>query len=403
MIKSISFKNYKVFKEHQHLELRPMTVLFGKNNSGKSAITKLLPMIDNSLKGEFEEPLSLNNQGVELGVEFRDLLFGRQIGNLELTIESTKHKLKLTIAPNLRTNESPKILGWNFDDKIDLVFDERKRMYFEEMKEQYMRCSFHGFNLDSVIISENSESSLDSLEYDNFSLKTDYISSYRNKVERFYPTQLIRKKMERIGIDGENVYGYLINDFISGNDKFLSKISDWYEKNFEGWKININIDNYPDAQIELFRENITVNLKYTGQGINQALPLVTRAFMQDEEETIIIIEEPEQHLHPAAHGNLAELFANSTKDNLKHYLVETHSQNFILRLRRLIAEGKFSKDNLALYYVDFDEDLNRSNLKKIEVDENGRVNFWPEGIFSETLEETIAIRTAQIDKQNNAN
>ncbi len=107
------------------------------------------------------------------------------------------------------------------------------------------------------------------------------------------------------------------------------------------------------------------------------------------------MEQPELHLHPGAHGNLAELFAKTSNEKNKNYLIETHSKNFILRIRRLIAEGKFNKDNLALYWVDFDEEKNTSSLVKINVDELGRVDYWPENVFSESLDETIALRTAQ--------
>mgnify|MGYP000411420810 FL=1 len=71
----------------------------------------------------------------------------------------------------------------------------------------------------------------------------------------------------------------------------------------------------------------------------------------------------------------------------------------MLRLRRLIAEGKLVPDDLALYYVDFNEENNESELKRIIIDENGNVDYWPEGIFSESLDETIGIRTAQIDNR----
>jgi predicted ATPase len=121
--------------------------------------------------------------------------------------------------------------------------------------------------------------------------------------------------------------------------------------------------------------------------------------MKDEEPVLIIMEEPESHLHPAAHGNLAERFVDSyLEDNNKRYLIETHSQNFVLRLRRLVAEGKLKPEELAIYYVDFLEDEYLSELKEIEVDKLGKVNYWPEGIFSETLEETMALRDAQFKK-----
>ncbi len=74
-IKSISFENYKAFSEQQTMQLKPITVLIGKNSSGKSSIAKLFTLLENSLMGDIDEPLLLKNNGVELGVEFDNLFF----------------------------------------------------------------------------------------------------------------------------------------------------------------------------------------------------------------------------------------------------------------------------------------------------------------------------------------
>ena len=50
MIDKIRFKNFKIFKNWQTLELRSITILIGKNNSGKSAVLKLTTLIEGSLK-----------------------------------------------------------------------------------------------------------------------------------------------------------------------------------------------------------------------------------------------------------------------------------------------------------------------------------------------------------------
>lgn len=52
MIDKISFKNYKIFRNRQTLTLKPITILIGKNNTGKTAIARLPTMIANSLSGE---------------------------------------------------------------------------------------------------------------------------------------------------------------------------------------------------------------------------------------------------------------------------------------------------------------------------------------------------------------
>ena len=150
----------------------------------------------------------------------------------------------------------------------------------------------------------------------------------------------------------------------------------------------------------LEKGNLKINISQVGMGISQVLPLIIRAYKPCDSETLIIVEEPESHLHPYAHAEVAQLFCDSLSiDKNKKYLIETHSQNFVLRIRRLIAEKKLNPNDLALYYVDFNEENNESELKRIIVSDTGKVDFWPEGIFSESLEETIGIRTAQIEKK----
>ena len=202
-------------------------------------------------------------------------------------------------------------------------------------------------------------------------------------------------------IRGENTYALLIQDALTTEETLLGRVSEWYQNNFGGWGLQVNQDKAPAYQIELTQglAKLNVNLVDVGQGMSQALPLVTRAFMPAPNETLIIVEQPELHLHPAAHGNLAELFASSAvADENKKYLIETHSQNFILRLRRMVAEGSLNQNDLVIYYVDFDESNSNSSLRRIDVDAAGKVSFWPENVFSEALDETLAIRTAQLAK-----
>ena len=185
----------------------------------------------------------------------------------------------------------------------------------------------------------------------------------------------------------------------------IKKVSNWFKNNFEGWGIEVQKDiQQPNYYLELSKDNprININITNVGEGMSQVLPLVVRAYYKADKPTTIIMEQPELHLHPGAHGNLAELFVNSLSDDKnKRYLIETHSQNFILRVRRLIAEGKFNYNDLALYWIDFDEEKNVSSLKEIKVNELGKVvDYWPENVFSESLDESIALRAAQIQKKD---
>lgn len=379
MIHKISFKNYKLFKARQELELKPITILIGKNSSGKSAITKLPTLIENSLTGNFKEPINLQNKGIELGGEFIDLVYGRtRIGKLEIAIEDKPEILEVIIGSGIRTKDLPEFDVWKYKNEE------------KEFEANVDKDDFNGFLCKNI-------------RFKNLTLNTDYIGPFREFPRREGYNRTHQNYADSIGIDGKDAYPILVEDSITTDQALLKKINNFYQKNFEGWGIKVNENDAPNYKIEIFRERISINIKDVGQGISQTLPLVVRAFMPCKKETLIIIEQPELHLHPAAHGNLAQLFVeslfiddNKTLDSKKFYLIETHSPNFVLRIRRLIAEGKLSCKDVVIYYIDFDEEKNESNLRKIEIDNKGRPNFWPRAIFNESLDETIAIRDAQL-------
>jgi len=405
MINKISFKNYKSFKENQELELKPITILIGKNSSGKSAVAKLPTLIEGSLSGRFEDPLLTTNNEVELGAEFRDLVHGR-VGSLEFILESNNNKLTVEIASIAKENDLPRIRRWVLNEEFDFKYDDLKKSYYNEVNEGSFNCVFSGFNLDLLFDTSKDGSSEDvvSLKDKDITLKTNYIGPFRETPNRTY-SNVGKIKAQKIGNKGENAYQILISDYLYDNSKLLKKVSDWYKINFDGWGVKINEQSKPDFKIELYRTDpkFEINICDVGQGMSQALPLVVSAFLNQQEEVLTIIEQPELHLHPAAHGDLAELFAESTKKSNSKFLIETHSQNFILRLRRMVAENRFGKNEISIYSVEYNPEENISLLRKINVNDLGEVKNWPKNVFSETLDETIAIRKAQVEKSKNGN
>ena len=371
MIDKIKFKNFKLFKKQQELELRPITILIGKNSSGKSAVAKLPTMIEGALSGNFPEAILLENDGIELGGEYEDLVHGRAKGFLEFELTRNNESLKVTINADESTGR-PIILDWRLSKQGNECH-------------KGLNDNFEGFQcLDTP---------------HDLSLITEYIGPFRAFPKRVYERPRSSRK-EKFGYDGGLAYRYLIESALTTEQKLLKNVGDWYEHNFNGWRVGVDDRAQPSYRVTLRLKSkaYNVNIKDVGQGMSQALPLVTRALMPAEQETLLIFEQPELHLHPAAHANLAELFAESLTDKNKRYLIETHSQNFTLRIRRLVAEGKVASEDVLFYYVDFDEEKGESSLKPIEVDEQGKVDYWPEGVFSETLEETKAIRSAQLKR-----
>lgn len=376
-MQKITFENYKAFKNKQELELKPITILLGKNSAGKSAIAKLPSMIEHSLKGEFPEPLQFVNDDVELGAEFKDLMHGRKTTGanaLRIGLFDVNESLELSIVQTDQTKDKFDVFEW----KHIIGPDEYVSNDTNE---------FRGFTR------------ADSSYSGEFSLKlnVDYIGPFRKLPERSYSRHAFNSN-GKFGIHGENAYPILIQKSQEDGDDFINQLSGWYAENFDGWKVVINGDQSPFYQVELGREGTStcVNIKDVGQGMSQALPIVTRAFLPTEEETLIVLEQPELHLHPAAHGDLGELFVSSVlKDPNKKYLIETHSQNIILRIRSLVALGTLPHNSIIIYFVDFDEDTGISELRPIDVDAKGNVSFWPEDIFNESFVEAKNLAKAQ--------
>jgi predicted ATPase len=398
MVTKIRFKNFKLFKEWQELEIKPITILIGKNNTGKTAVLKLLPMLESCLSGKFEEPINMSAGDIRIADFPKELIYGKANRGLEFEIyENEQRSLKIKL---FAENQYFKIENWSWNDELSLFLEDD--FYIDE-EERSVSPSFRGFKLTSMTSESGDELKVPSDQFTNKDIVTDYISGIREEALSNYPFE--GKFYEKSGAKGENLYQFLIEDSQTTDKKSFTKISDWIKEKFEGWELKIEYDGYRrelPALIFLKKGNLEINFSQTGTGISQVLPLIIRAYKPCEKETLIIFEEPEGHLHPYAHAQIAQLLFDSLAlDSNKRYLIETHSQNFILRMRRLVAEGKLSPDDLKIYYVDYDEDLNFSRLQEIKVDSGGGVDHWPDGVFGESVLEARAIMNANINDLRN--
>jgi predicted ATPase len=408
-IKSVSFENYKAFYEKQIMQLKPITILIGKNSSGKSAIAKLFTLLETSLKGDIDEPLLLKNNGVELGADFDNLFFGNDTSGLPLNFQITFEN-NITIEIGLfkkRYGYGLDVIQWKYkDDKrqFELEFDFKNNAFFDASHKKIYLCKFKGFLLSQI--REENTSDTRNLELDKLEIQVDYIGPFRILPNRSF-ILTGKTKYQYTGVQGENAYA-MLGVSKRNHDKLHQDVESWYEKHLDGWKLKVNDDNIPYFEIQLsknifrtetmekvYEQEFPINIVDVGQGIHQALPLVVRANVTDRPDSIIVLEQPELHLHPAAHGDLAELFAKSAKENNQTFLIETHSENIILRLRKLIVENDFgfTKDDLIIYWIE-DAELKGKELREITVDEEGVLSDWPEGVFNEGMKEILEMQKA---------
>jgi predicted ATPase len=395
-VKSVSFENYKAFYEKQTMQLKPITVLIGKNSSGKSSIAKLFTLFENSLMANIDEPLLLKNNGVELGGEFDNLFFENNPAGIPLIFQIVfENDVQIEVGLLKKVDGyGLDVFQWKYKDNTQQFELELKDYgYFDAISQKLYECEFKGF-IPTKFTEKNTIQNL-SINFQIEQIDVDYIGPFRILPERyFYLTG--QTQFRDIGVTGENAYAMLGISKLKKDDELYKNVGKWYKEHFDGWELKVDDrDKKPLIQILLSKNDTDVNIVDVGQGMNQALPLVVRANVTDRPDSMIVLEQPELHLHPAAHGDLAELFAKSAKENNQIFIIETHSENMLLRLRKLIVENDFgfTKDDVVIYWLE-DAEFKGQELMEITIDEDGVLSDWRDGVFDEGLKEILEMQKA---------
>ena len=99
---------------------------------------------------------------------------------------------------------------------------------------------------------------------------------------------------------------------------------------------------------------------------------------------LIIIENPESHLHPSGQSLIGKLIALASENGVQ-IAIETHSDHIINGIRAAVKNKDLASDNVIIYFLS--RDLNSvehcTNVEKIEINQNGKIDHWPEGFFDE--------------------
>jgi predicted ATPase len=134
-----------------------------------------------------------------------------------------------------------------------------------------------------------------------------------------------------------------------------------------------------------------VPLTDVGFGVSQVLPVLVLCFSAPEGSTLIL-EQPEIHLHPKVQAGLADVFIDAIRTNKIQIIVESHSEHFLQRLMRRVAEETVDPRDTAMYFCD--NPNGGSQIRRLEVDIFGNIRNWPQGFFGDPLSESLATAEA---------
>ena len=151
--------------------------------------------------------------------------------------------------------------------------------------------------------------------------------------------------------------------------------------------VGFRVDTVPPQSAKPVAESIAgdFNLSAEGFGTNALIHLLFEV-VRTASGAMVLIEEPEIHLHPKAQADLASVLADQAKAGDKQMIITTHSEHVVGRLLTLVAEGTLSADDLAIYSFEKDE-YGACSASEIKVTDRGQVSGGLKSFFETDLDE----------------
>lgn len=238
--------------------------------------------------------------------------------------------------------------------------------------------------------------------------KMRYIGPLRRIPPRGFEVSLT--KSESAWSDGMAAWETLV----TGGQSLVGRVSDWMQSSTKlGTGYAVARKSYQECdpnspmsqptgpirkRVQLVNgSGLTLHAQDVGVGISQVLPVVVAA--QDSSASLVCIEQPELHIHPAVQVGLGDLFIDGALNQGLSFLIETHSEHLVMRLQRRLREHVLGELPEGLTAVD-PKDV---NFIYLGLDEQGSVlvsqigltpegkfdSPWPNGFFSERAAEVL--------------
>jgi hypothetical protein len=420
---SLTCENYKAFRDPTTIEIKPITILIGKNSSGKSVLSRLPLLVGRALSVNATSPLELAFDELDFGSSTLDLIHNRvphgaiKVGatfgsynrtcSLSATIQHFDEYKLQQIANYTLTTDDWKVLSLDWVGK-----DPRSKgalFRFDKLKTT-VAVEFRGL-LPEKITTQGSVgvevrraiSAAQELRVlmDGDAKEIAYLGPFRKVAERSY--RYSPGVVSNVGTRGANAAAMLGHDYLRNGGLVQKGVGEWFREKLGGWYLDVvsSGDTFSLLMYRPQQPDAKINIADVGAGIAQVLPIVVQRHFDMHHKSgtnLEVVEQPELHLHQAAHGDVAELFLQTVKLSRKRFLIETHSEIFILRVRKWVAWGDLKPDDVRIYWVSEAPD-GVATVKRIKLLDDGEVDYWPPGVFSEDFEEVKHIRKGQQEKR----
>jgi len=368
-MKKMIIKNFKCFEE-QEFEFKNLTILAGANGAGKSTLIQSILLLRQSIENtqriplKYSKKLYLNDYYFEAGTSSEILYENAKEDKIcfeFFTDDNISQLFECKI-----NKEEPRIL------EIENLEDNRT-----DDNRLHNRLKIYG--------------NFDFISADRFGPKLTYEVSNERRVKvgkngEFTPFVLNEFKNELI--KDNHVY---YDPSSEKSHSLLTETNNWLSYILDGVTIKtevldavnlslLKITNYSESELDF---KSPMNMPY---GASYILPIIvsclSKKIRRSLNDSMVIIENPEAHLHPSAQSKLGQFLAKIANSSVQ-IILETHSDHIINGIRIAIKKGLIKNEEVIFNSFSKGEKLGENIVEKIFIDKEGKLDKWPKGFFDQ--------------------
>ncbi|HVX50468.1 MAG TPA: DUF3696 domain-containing protein [Chitinophagaceae bacterium] len=376
MIKAIEIHNFKAIKS-KYFPLRPLNILLGLNGQGKSSFIQLLLALRQSTDSLNRGILQLNGPECRIGTT-RDALY--QFAGKG---ESLSIALRFDEGDMLRMNFDY-IIGSDVFNQKDVESDiYNERSTIADRKQPLFGNNFQYLNASRIepqsihkksytsVVTLNNIGSIGEYTVDYLETRGDEDISFDN---------CIHEKT----LSSRNNQGAIIQD-----RRLLNQVNLWMREISPD--VSVSTTNVSSDIVKLeyefeqptFGKTMPFKPENVGFGISYSLHVVV-SLLKARPGDLLIIENPESHIHPRGQAELGKLIALVAQNNVQ-IVVETHSDHILNGIRVAVKQYPVMRERVIAFY--FEKQVTNleqySQITNIEIDQNGELSSYPDNLLAE--------------------
>ena len=428
MLSELNLSNFRIFNDKVTVRFRPITIFVGRNSSGKSSIIKFLLMLQQSSRPGQSQFLTPEGDKVGLGAfsGLKNSLTKKRTLPFELVAKSPLDQPRQALARYLESFKDVAYAGLLYkasaevryggrsgmgnaryslvdqntdrhyltvntkilDDSVFLAMPassgartelsaavsaleyppapEEGRKRFTEAGKRFTEQLITSLELLARALAESQLS--DELRYHVNSIR--HLSPVREESQRVISTSY--PPVDDVGQRGQYTLPHLQRMMLEDRDRYefllphLESIA-----GIEGIKFRTSPLQVSQPYARNKTTGADVPISDYGFGVSQCLPILVQGAIMSP-YTTLMIEQPEAQLHPTAQLELGSFFADLWNQRQVGSIIETHSDNILLRLRRLIARGDLFHQDVSVAFFTFDDaNHNMPIIKNLDINEDG--------------------------------